>query len=228
MSGSEATAKSSSKSSSRKGRRISNSLLRQGCRSNQGAIIVVLSIKYEITSSPEFIQNAAVFLYGLGKYASNTPGIPMLQHRLFYQSTATLVLLAVSAMTAFAQPDTAANLDFYLGQALRSSPLLKDYRNQVQLGQIDSQLIHASYLPQVAGNSTNIYAPSYRGWAYDEAISNGGNFTTVVAVTKTLVSQKHLDAEYETVRLNNQGISNTSRISEQDLKRSVTAQYITT
>ena len=140
----------------------------------------------------------------------------------------TSFLLLLFAAPALAQQDTAANLDFYLGQALHNSPLLKDYRNQVQLGQIDSQLVHASYLPQVAGNSTNIYAPTYHGWGYDEAISNGGNFTSVVAVTKTLVGQKHLDAEYETIRLNNQGIGNTSKISEQDLKRSVTAQYITT
>jgi outer membrane protein TolC len=152
----------------------------------------------------------------------------MFQQRFLCKAVAVLLLLGPTVISAHAQADTAANLDFYLGLALRSSPLLKDYRNQVQLGQIDSQLIHASYLPQVAGNSTNIYAPTYRGWGYDQAISNGGNFTTVVAVTKTLVGQKHLDAEYETIRLNNQGIGNTSKISEQDLKRSVTAQYITT
>lgn len=152
---------------------------------------------------------------------------PMVYRTLFRQPLALILLLFLAAPT-LAQQDTTANLDFYLGQALRNSPLLKDYRNQVQLGQVDSQLIHASYLPQVAGNSTNIYAPSYHGWGYDEAISNGGNFTTVVAVTKTLVGQKHLDAEYETIRLNSQGISNTSKISEQDLRRSVTTQYITT
>lgn len=149
--------------------------------------------------------------------------------RTFFRDSITSILLFLSlAAPALAQQDTAANLDFYLGHALHNSPLLKDYRNQVQLGQVDSQLIHASYLPQVNGNSTNIYAPTYRGWGYDEAISNGGNFTSVVAVTKTLVGQKHLDAEYETIRLNNQGIGNTAKISEQDLKRSVTAQYITT
>ena len=141
----------------------------------------------------------------------------------------TLTCLTLYLMAPLhAQPDTTANLDYYLGIALQNSPLLKDYHNQVQLGQVDSQLIHASYLPQVNGNSTNIYAPSYHGWGYDQAISNGGNFTTVVSVTQTLVGQKHLDAEYETIRLNNSGIANTAKISEQDLRRSVTAQYITT
>jgi outer membrane protein TolC len=121
----------------------------------------------------------------------------------------------------------ATGLDFYLGQALQNSPLLKDFHNQALSGEVDSQLIKASYLPQVVGSSTNIYAPTIHGYGYDQAVSNGGNFTTVAAVTKTLVGQKHLDAQYETIRLQNQGLGNTAKVSEQDLKKSVTAQYIT-
>jgi outer membrane protein TolC len=118
-------------------------------------------------------------------------------------------------------------LDFYVGQALQNSPLLKDLHNQVLSGEVDSQLIKASYLPQVVGSSSNIYAPAIHGYGYDQAVSNGGNFTTVAAVTKTLVGQKHLDAQYETIRLQNQGLGNAAKVSEQDLKKSVTAQYIT-
>ena len=119
-------------------------------------------------------------------------------------------------------------LEFYLGQAVQNSPLLKDYRNQALAGEVDSQLVAASYRPQVTGNSTNVYAPLIHGYGYDQAISNGGNFTDVVAVNKTLIGQKHLNAEYETIRLQNQGLRNQSVISEQDLKKSVAAQYITT
>jgi outer membrane protein TolC len=119
-------------------------------------------------------------------------------------------------------------LDFYVGQALQNSPLLKDYHNQALSAEVDSQLIKASYRPQVTGSSVNDYSPTIHGWGYDQAISNGGNFTTVVAVNQTLVGQKHLDAQYETIRLQKQGLQNTAGISEQDLKKSVTAQYITT
>jgi outer membrane protein TolC len=121
----------------------------------------------------------------------------------------------------------ATGLDFYMGQALQNSPFLKDLHNQVLSGEVDSQLIKASYLPQVVGSSTNIYAPTIHGYGYDQAVSNGGNFTTVAAVTKTLVGKQHLDAQYETIRLQNQGLGNTAKVSEQDLKKSVTAQYIT-
>ncbi|HZE84898.1 MAG TPA: TolC family protein, partial [Puia sp.] len=59
-------------------------------------------------------------------------------------------------------------------------------------------------------------------------ISNGGNFSTLAGVNKQFVGARNLDAQFETIRLQNRGIENTSKISEQDLKKNVTAQYITT
>ena len=145
--------------------------------------------------------------------------------RLFFRSLIVLWVLSFGGTVVMGQ---STSLDFYVGQALENSPLLKDYRNQVQSGQLDSQLIKASYMPQVTGNSLNSYAPVVNGWGYDQAISNGGNFSALVGVNKLLVGRHHLETQYETVRLNNQGVNNTSKISEQDLKKSVTAQYITT
>lgn len=136
-----------------------------------------------------------------------------------------LFILLAQGRAAFSQDN---NLDFYLQRALQNSPLLKDYQNQVQSGQVDSQAIRVGYRPQVIGSSINNYAPVIGGFGYDNAISNGGHFTTLVTVTQTMVGRKHLDAQLETIRLLRQGITNSSKISEQDLKRSVTAQYIIT
>lgn len=138
-----------------------------------------------------------------------------------------LVLWMLLAFTGTARCQS-NTLDFYVGQALRNSPLLKDYQNQLLSGQLDSAIVRAGYMPQVTGTSINTYAPVINGYGYDNAISNGGNFSTLVGVNKTLIGKKHLDAQYETIRLASQGISNTAKISEQDLKKSITAQYITT
>jgi outer membrane protein TolC len=142
--------------------------------------------------------------------------------------------LTLSGISLPAYSQTAApappgnNLDFYLGQALQNSPLLKDYQNQVLVGGIDSQIVRATYMPQVTGTSINTYAPVINGYGYDNAISNGGNFSTLIGVNKTLVGRRHLDAQFETIRLQNEGLRNTSKISGQDLKKNVTTQYITT
>jgi outer membrane protein TolC len=122
----------------------------------------------------------------------------------------------------------ANDLTFYIRQALQNSPLLKDYQDQVQSGQVDSELVRAGYRAQVTGSSVNLYAPVIHGYGYDNAISNGGDFSTLVAVNKTLVGRRRLDAQFETVRLQGQGINNNAKVSEQDLKKNITAQYITT
>jgi len=119
------------------------------------------------------------------------------------------------------------NLDFFIQQALANSPLLKDYQNQVQINQADSLRIRATYQPQVTGNSTNAYAPVIKGFGYDDAITNGGQLSAQVGVNQALVSRKYLNAQFETLRLQSQGISNTAKLSEQDLTRTVIAQYIT-
>lgn len=120
------------------------------------------------------------------------------------------------------------SLDYFVQQAISNSPLLNDYRNQVQIHQVDSLRIRAAYKPQVNGTGTGLYAPIIGGYGYDGAITNGGQLTAVVGVNQALISKKYLGAQYETLRLQNQNIQNTSRVSEQDLTRTVTAQYITT
>ena len=117
-------------------------------------------------------------------------------------------------------------LEYYLANALQNSPLLKDYRNQIQSAQVDSQIIRAGYGVLVNGNSFNNYAPVINGFGYDNAISNGGTFSTLVTVNKTLVGRNHLSAQFETLQLLSRGLNNTAKISEQDLKKSITAQYI--
>jgi len=144
--------------------------------------------------------------------------------RLFFRSFIGAFIALFGGTVVMGQSNS---LDFYVGRALENSPLLNDYRNQALSGQLDSQLIKASYLPQVTGSSTNMYAPVIKGYGYDQAITNGANFTTVVGVNKTIVGQKRLETQYEAIRLANQGLNNTAKITEQDLKKNVTAQYIT-
>ena len=119
------------------------------------------------------------------------------------------------------------NLAYFIQQALNNSPLLKDYQNQVQINQVDSQRIRATYKPQVTGTSNNVYAPVIKGYGYDGAITNGGQLSALVGVNQALAGKKYLDAQFETLRLQNQGIENTARLSEQDLTRTIVAQYIT-
>jgi outer membrane protein TolC len=47
-----------------------------------------------------------------------------------------------------------------------------------------------------------------------------------VGVNQALVSRKYISTQFENLRLQNRGIGNTARLSELDLTRTITAQYI--
>jgi outer membrane protein TolC len=133
-------------------------------------------------------------------------------------------ILFLTGKNSLAQKNT---LDFYLQEAIHNSPLLKDYQSQMESNAIDSERIRAQYKPQVTGSSSNTYAPVIHGFGYDAVITNGGQLSGIVNVSQTLVSRGNLSAQYKNIQLQNQGIANTARISIQDLKRTITSQYLT-
>ena len=118
------------------------------------------------------------------------------------------------------------NLDFYIEQAMLNSPLLKDYKNQVQSNMLDSQRIRAVYRPQVNGTSVNYYAPTVNGYGYDFAVTNGAQVTAQVGVNMQIISKENLNTQLSSIRLQNQAVGNNARMSEQELKRTISAQYI--
>ena len=140
------------------------------------------------------------------------------------RKTGYIILLLFIAGRAFAQEK---NLDYYISAAIQNSPLIKDYTNQKVLNGMDSLRILAGYKPQVTGLSTNSYAPAYHGYGYDNAITNGGQFSQLISVNKQLTGKKNLNNQLDALSLLNQSLEISGKISEQDLKKAVTAQYVT-
>jgi len=118
------------------------------------------------------------------------------------------------------------NLDHFINSALQNSPLLKDYNNLVLINAIDSARIIAGYKPQINGKSINLYAPVVNGWGYDEAITNVGNFSELITLDKQVINKKVLQNEIDILHLQNDSLHVARKISEQDLKRAITSQYI--
>lgn len=118
-------------------------------------------------------------------------------------------------------------LEDYIASGINNSPLLKDYTNQKLSNTIDSMRLLAGYRPQVNGVGTFTYAPTVKGWGYDNAITNGTNFSPLIVATQKLVSKENLASQQEAIRLLNESLSISGKITEQDLKRSIAAQYIT-
>lgn len=129
-----------------------------------------------------------------------------------------------SFVFAFAQKD---NLDYFINQAIANSPLLKDYQNQQLLLSLDSQLIRAALRPQVNGNSNNYFAPVIRGWGYDDVITNRQQISALVSASKSFQSNKTIASQIASLHIQSLSTANNIKISEQELKKAITDQYIT-
>ncbi len=135
-----------------------------------------------------------------------------------------VILGLLSCSVSLAQTYT---LDHYLEVAKSNSPLLKDLRNQIASNQVDSLRLRAGYKPQVNANSAGLYAPIVGGYGYAEAITNNHTLNALLSVNQAIVSKKNLEAQIETINLQSQSVGNLAKISEQDLKKAITSQYIT-
>jgi outer membrane protein TolC len=119
------------------------------------------------------------------------------------------------------------SLEHYIELAKSNSPLLKDLRNQVALNQQDSLRLRAGLRPQVNLSSGGLYAPTTNGFGYSAAITNEHVLTGLVGVNQAIVSKNNINSQLEAITLQSQSVNNSAKISEQDLKKAVTSQYIT-
>jgi outer membrane protein TolC len=147
----------------------------------------------------------------------------MKKYNLSFKNCFFIILLPALITNANAQRD----LNFYINQALQKSPLLKEARNQVELGLIDSLRTKAGLGLQVSAISNSLYAPVIHGWGYDNTITDGTNVNALVSVSKALTGKRNLQNKYESISLQNKSILNYGKITEQELKKDVSELYIT-
>jgi len=135
----------------------------------------------------------------------------------------TFILVITAATCVIAQQ---RSLDDYLQTALRNSPLAKDLNNQILSAQIDSIRLRAGFKPIVTGNVGGLYAPIVKGYGYSDAITNGQMLNMLVGVNKTFIGKNYLNAQNASLGFQRDSLSNNIKLSEQDIRKAITAQYI--
>jgi outer membrane protein TolC len=119
------------------------------------------------------------------------------------------------------------DLAFFISQAKQNSPVTKDYQNQILSAQIDSQLLRASLRTQVNFISANSYAPIIKGYGYDAAITNIANVSGLVQANRNFFNRSNIAAQLSTIALQRRALLDTIQLSQQDLVRTISDQYIT-
>ncbi len=120
------------------------------------------------------------------------------------------------------------DLEYYLNAGAANHPQFFDYINRIKSGKIDSLKIDASQKPQINLNSQILIAPSSKYVGYDDAITNGGNYSSLVGISQPMFNQKTLKPQYESIRTENQSTNLLTQIDEHQLKKQITDQYIST
>lgn len=136
---------------------------------------------------------------------------------------AIIILTGLFQAPAYSQVNT---LDFYINQGLTHSPLLKEISNQISSNQVDSLLIKAGQRPQVNFSAGLYYAPIINGIGYAEPITNISSISSVVGVSQRIFNQKTLEVQYSKLGIQNQSLRISSKITEHDLKKAITIQYL--
>ena len=135
------------------------------------------------------------------------------------------LIIILSGLSLIAHNQT-RSLDFFLKEGLQNSPLLNDYRNQINSANADSLLIRAAKKPLVEAKSLLQYSPFYNNFGYDEVITDGGNYSAVMGVTQNIFNKRELNNKFEAVDLKKQLVNNYSRISVTELNKIITDQYL--
>lgn len=143
------------------------------------------------------------------------------------RSTARWVLLLVVLLLGARGSAQPHDLSYFITHASANSPALRSLQNEVLSARIDSLLLRAALRPQVNFLSSNSYAPVFGGLGYDEAITNQANVSALVQASKNILTQGNIQAQLRTVALQRQALLDTLRLSQQDLVRTLTDQYIT-
>ncbi len=118
------------------------------------------------------------------------------------------------------------DLNFFIRQALVSSPLGKDYKNQLLMNKMDSLRLKAGYLPQVTATSTGLYAPVVNGYGYDVALTNAHTLDALLNLSYNLIGKGAKDNRMQQLELQRDSIRYAAKLSVLDLKKAITDQYI--
>jgi len=151
-----------------------------------------------------------------------------------------LILFSVFSIVASAQN----NLSYYISAAKQNSPLIYDNNNLSKTNQLEAKRFKAFYTkPQIGITANYLFAPiistdnnktsfepnasgATNYYGYDLAYSNGGTYQAMLNVTQPLFNRKRYETASEQLNVTAKINDNNAKISEHDIEKIVTDQYI--
>lgn len=144
-----------------------------------------------------------------------------------FRNTSCLFLaLCLSSFFSKAQSPVIRSLDFFVEQGLNASPLLKDNKNQQRSNKIDSLRWRAAYRPQMTASSTGLYAPVWKGYGFDQALTNGQALEALLTVNYAIIGKGRIKNQLEQFKLQQDSLQFAGKWSELDLRKNIADQFL--
>lgn len=151
-----------------------------------------------------------------------------------------IYILFFITTVGYAQTD----LNSYINSAKQNSPLIIDNKNQSKVSQLEIERLKAFYTkPQVGITANYLFSPiinldnnsakfeanssgadKYSG--YDFAASNGGTYQALISITQPLFNSERYKTYADQLKVTSQINENTVKLTEHDIEKIVTDQYI--
>ena len=147
-------------------------------------------------------------------------------------------LLIFIASLAFAQH----SLDDFINRALASSPVLKDYRYQTDINQIQKKIYNAEndvfhvsvtgdylFAPYFNNDGKLVTtSPSPEAIGYDVGLSNGGLYSAQVNLERNIFNGRLMNTLDQQIRIQDQNAGYYYNLEKHALEKEVTDQYLST
>lgn len=154
----------------------------------------------------------------------------------------TLAITTIGCLTGYGQ-QTVKSISNYIETAKANSPLLKDYRNQLQIGQAELQQLKAMYTrSRLELNGDYLFVPilvreggkTFFRWNEQDAVDyygydlgeSSGHLHVGATWTQPLLGYSSYKVAREQSRINMEIVRNNIRMEENQLERAVTEQYL--
>lgn len=133
------------------------------------------------------------------------------------------LILQVLPLVSYSQT---RSLGYYLEKGLGNNPGINEQRNISLAAISDSLLVNSSGKPVIEGNTLLQYSPYSKNFGYDEAITDGGNYTVVAGISQSIFNRQEIRNRYSSAAIARRASENNARISEKELRKIITEQFL--
>lgn len=151
-----------------------------------------------------------------------------------------LAILLLTSNACLAQN----NLSYYIKAAKQNSPLINENKNQSKANLLDAERLKALYTkPQIGVTANYLFAPiistdnnrttfepnsngATNYYGYDIGATNGGQYQALIGINQPLFNGQRYKIASEQLTVTSQINQNNSKLTEHDIEKIVTDQYI--